>query len=72
MVAASRALLGVHWVSDVIAGLLIGWGWFTVVTVLFGGRAARLGDPVSDRPAGAAASAISVPPGHRSSVPEGG
>ena len=51
-VAASRALLGVHWLSDVIAGLIIGWGWFTIVAIIFGGRAQRLGDPVADHPQG--------------------
>jgi undecaprenyl-diphosphatase len=45
-VAVSRALLGVHWLSDVIAGLAIGWGWFMIVAIAFGGRAQRLGDPV--------------------------
>ncbi|MEY2580712.1 MAG: hypothetical protein QOE09_561 [Ilumatobacteraceae bacterium] len=56
-VAASRALLGVHYLSDVIGGLFLGWGWFMLVAIAFGGRAQRLGDPVSDHPLGAAASA---------------
>jgi undecaprenyl-diphosphatase len=46
VVATSRALLGVHWVSDVVAGLALGWGWFLLVAVAFGGRRQRLGDPV--------------------------
>jgi membrane-associated phospholipid phosphatase len=45
-VAASRALLGVHWLTDVIAGLLVGWTWFALVALAFGGRLQRFGEPV--------------------------
>jgi undecaprenyl-diphosphatase len=42
-VATSRVLLDVHWVSDVIAGLALGWAWFCVCAIAFGGRILRFG-----------------------------
>jgi undecaprenyl-diphosphatase len=44
-VASSRVLLGVHWLTDVIAGVIVGWSWFFVVALVFGGRLQRFGHP---------------------------
>jgi undecaprenyl-diphosphatase len=48
-IAASRVLLDVHWLSDVVAGLALGWAWFAICAIAFrrrgvvgiGGEAAR-------------------------------
>jgi membrane-associated phospholipid phosphatase len=37
-VASSRVLLDLHWLSDVVGGLSLGWGWFALCGIVFGGR----------------------------------
>jgi membrane-associated phospholipid phosphatase len=45
-VAASRVLLDLHWTSDVLAGLALGWAWFAACAIAFGGRLLRPAAPV--------------------------
>src|SRR5215207_114773 len=42
-VALSRVLLDVHWLTDVLGGLALGWAWFAACTIAFGGRVLRFG-----------------------------
>jgi undecaprenyl-diphosphatase len=59
-VAASRVLLDLHWLSDVVGGLALGWGWFALCAVVFGGRLLR---PTAA--ADTAAAAATPPAGQR-------
>jgi membrane-associated phospholipid phosphatase len=40
-VAVSRVLLDVHWLTDVVAGLAVGWGWFAFCVLAFDGSLRR-------------------------------
>ena len=44
-VGATSVFLGVHWFSDALAGVVIGWAWFGLCAVAFGGRLIRFGAP---------------------------
>lgn len=45
-VALTRVFLGVHWLTDVIGGLFVGWSWFALCSIAFGGRWLRFGAPL--------------------------
>ena len=60
-VASSRVLLDVHWLSDVIAGLALGWGWFALCAIAFGGRMLRFGAQAKKHAAAEAGTLGSAP-----------
>jgi undecaprenyl-diphosphatase len=61
-VAASRVLLDVHWVSDVVAGLMLGWAWFALCAIAFGGRHMRFAEPIEKAAATSPKAARGAPP----------
>lgn len=48
VVASTRVLLGVHYPSDVVAGLLLGWGWVAACAAVFVAWRADEGRPTDD------------------------
>jgi membrane-associated phospholipid phosphatase len=68
-VACSRVLLDVHWVTDVAAGLALGWAWFAICSIAFGGRLLRFGAAV-EQAAGAADVSLSADAGANGGPPQ--
>jgi membrane-associated phospholipid phosphatase len=53
-VALSRVFLDVHWLSDVLGGLALGWAWFAACAIAFGGRLLSFGASAQAAARGAA------------------
>ena len=68
-VACSRVFLDLHWLTDVIGGLALGWAWFAACSFVFGGRLLRFGATaeVAARVGGLASTPTQAAPGIRGS-----
>lgn len=44
-IACTRVMLGVHWLTDVLGGLAMGWAWFALCSIAFSGRRLNFGGP---------------------------
>jgi membrane-associated phospholipid phosphatase len=53
-VALSRVFLDVHWLTDVLGGLALGWAWFAACAIAFGGRLLSFGASAQAAARGAA------------------
>jgi membrane-associated phospholipid phosphatase len=61
-VALSRVFLDVHWLTDVLGGLALGWAWFAACAIAFGGRLLSFGASAQAAGRSAAAAASAEPP----------
>ena len=65
-VAGSRVLLDVHWLTDVLGGLALGWAWFAACAIAFGSRLLCLGASAEAAGQGGSQAAASPPARSRS------
>lgn len=61
-VALSRVFLDVHWLTDVLGGLALGWAWFAACAIAFGGRLLRFGAAAQAAALGEAEAEAEDPP----------
>jgi len=65
-IACTRVFLDVHWLTGVIAGLALGWAWFALCSIAFGGLLLRFGAPVEQAQQATATAPSPPPPAERS------